>query len=1048
MGRSDAELAAWFARHRRGLQEPASAPQREPGRLRRWLRRAGQQATLTAAWWASKPTLRLPSRRVVRSGLAAGLLAADAAWSALTAQRATLTVANSTNAFGRAALDPAKPMGLPRPVRRVAFTNRADDDVLLIRSRRCGRPGWLDLDTGKWYPTISGGAGVDLFFRAAGTTWASTSSWSTTSGGGSAGVAPAATDRAIFEAASANCSIGASAVCRSLTCTAGTGTYAGTISGSGQLTLGDATAPTGATQLLIRGTWTHTGTVVFTNTGNSSKTFDANGNTLGGQIQFAFANGTIQMTGAATSGSAITKTGAGTLDTNGQALTSTTTMSFTSGTLTCGASVLTVNGTSLTCTPTTLNANTSEFVMTSAGTVTFTGTSKSFFKVTRTGTAAKTDALAIAGAYTLLSGGTTTFTGNSVTNRLLVQSSTLGTAVTITNSGATVTGSNVDFMDIALGTSTDLSAITGNSGDCGGNSNITFSPAVAQAATGTASFTWSTHGWTTRVPLPQDSVSIPNAFAPASRVITADMPRLGGAISCTCTGSPQWSSTVAASMFGSLTMATGMTTVNTGGLTLGGRSACTFTTNGVSNWTFSLVVAAPGGSVTLQDTWTTPRNATPLSVTSGTFSDNGNTVSFTQAANAQVLVNGGTLTMTGAWSFAGTSTQTFWNVTSGTVNATGSTITLTAVTANTRTFVGGGGTYGNLIYNVANSPGILSITGNNTWAGTWTIGPGRIVQCASGATQTFTGANGLGGVQGQNYGYLRLIGTTGVNASAPDIAGYTGAGVMRGAVRVALDDYTPAATQMLLAHSATAGSQAGWQFYVDTSAFLHFAASSTGSAFAVDQASSAPALVDGTTYWLGYDYNTGTGALTFYKAADQASPPTFWTGWTQVSTHSVTALTPFNSTAAMTIGDNGSSAATGNFYRTVFYTSTTTLQFDADFTTKAFGVNSFTETSSNAATVTINGALAQAGDGRVTLQAASGTTTLATGSGSTMAYVVPDHVLATPSGAVYALDSTDGGGNSGIVFNPPDQLPQVASMQGRSGAPIGNRAAVRRAGRW
>ena len=102
---------------------------------------------------------------------------------------------------------------------------------------------------------------------------------------------------------------------------------------------------------------------------------------------------------------------------------------------------------------------------------------------------------------------------------------------------------------------TDLSAITGLSGDCGGNSGITFTPSATQTATGTASFTWSTHGWTSRVPLPQDNVVIANAFV-AGRTVTVDMPRLGRDIDFTgVTGSPSISNGSAASMYGSLTLA-------------------------------------------------------------------------------------------------------------------------------------------------------------------------------------------------------------------------------------------------------------------------------------------------------------------------------------------------------------------------------------------------------------------------------------------------------------------------------------------------------------
>ena len=48
-----------------------------------------------------------------------------------------------------------------------------------------------------------------------------------------------------------------------------------------------------------------------------------------------------------------------------------------------------------------------------------------------------------------------------------------------------------------------------------------------------------------------------------------------------------------------------------------------------------------------------------------------------------------------------------------------------------------------------------------------------------------------------------------------------------------------------------------------------------------------------------------------------------------------------------------------------------TLVFDADLTAKTCGARTFTESSSNGATVTVNGSSAQAGDGSVVLAAST-----------------------------------------------------------------------------
>jgi len=74
---------------------------------------------------------------------------------------------------------------------------------------------------------------------------------------------------------------------------------------------------------------------------------------------------------------------------------------------------------------------------------------------------------------------------NAANYRLLIMSGTIGTSRTIqVNTGGIVSISNVDFRDMYLrnidANPYDASAIMGGSGDCGGNTGITFTPAVPQ----------------------------------------------------------------------------------------------------------------------------------------------------------------------------------------------------------------------------------------------------------------------------------------------------------------------------------------------------------------------------------------------------------------------------------------------------------------------------------------------------------------------------------------------------------------------------------------
>ena len=119
--------------------------------------------------------------------------------------------------------------------------------------------------------------------------------------------------------------------------------------------------------------------------------------------------------------------------------------------------------------------------------------------------------------------------GNNSSNfRVILSSSTIGTPSIITCNG-TVIASNVDFRDIVgAGTANwDLSAIEGGSGDCGGNSGITFTPAQTQYfkhTSGAVNWSDATKWFSNyertiqgRVPLPQDdTIFDENSFTGAS----------------------------------------------------------------------------------------------------------------------------------------------------------------------------------------------------------------------------------------------------------------------------------------------------------------------------------------------------------------------------------------------------------------------------------------------------------------------------------------------------------------------------------------------------
>lgn len=337
---------------------------------------------------------------------------------------------------------------------------------------------------------------------------------------------------------------------------------------------------------------------------------------------------------------------------------------------------------------------------------------------TRTGTAAKTDSIRLAGDLTCT--GTFTVTSNSAVNRVFVFSGTVGTTRTIT-AAAVVLGNVVDFQDITgSGAATWTVAGTGATaiGNAGGLSGITATASVDRYAVA-AGNTSSTAMWATAsggaagasVPLPQDRVFF-DANSGAG-TYTQDMPRFGADLNFTGF-TRTWSAlTVAWSSYGSLTLSPTMT--YSGGATvytLQGRGTHTILTNG-KTVAQTLAVNGPGGSYTLLSALTLS-GGFGFSVNGGAFDSGSFNIS------AGTFTSGGSIARSMAF---GTSALTFtattgtpWNLTGSnmTVSAASATVTYSAASSNTRIFAGAGFSYGALTYTVAASTGTLSITGANT----------------------------------------------------------------------------------------------------------------------------------------------------------------------------------------------------------------------------------------------------------------------------------------------------------------------------------------------
>lgn len=539
-------------------------------------------------------------------------------------------------------------------------------------------------------------------------------------------VVPTAADDVVATGTSGNLVVTASSVCRSFVMT----NYVGTLSGTGSWSVGDGT--TGHFLLVSGMTRTYTGALTFvsTTTGNNitlgTKTLASsvvfNGVLGGWTLQDTFNNGPSDV--------GLT---AGTLNTNGFTVTcSTFTISGSvAKTLTFGASPINCEGWAATgATNLVFNVGTSVITVTGYNTfggggltynsVVFVPTNLSinvneanfFGNLTLNGSASTREGLSINANQTVT--GTLTLNGNSAINRLLIQSNTVGTARTIT--AATVVVTNADFQDItgAGASSWNLSAATGGSGDCGGNSGIIFTTAATQTSTGTASFAWSTHGWTSRVPLPQDNVSIPNAFI-ATRVVTADMPRLGRSIIFSCSGSPTFTKNTANVIFGSLDLTGVGSIIEPHETTFAGRSSFTITSAG-RTFTQSLRFHSPSGTYTLQDDLI---STGVLVLVRGTLDANNKNVRISNLGGSGDLTRS-LLMGNGTWELTSTDAISIWNFTSNISNLAfnngGSTIKIIGSTTNIRTFSGLGLGYNNLWFSNATANGQLTITGSNTFA--------------------------------------------------------------------------------------------------------------------------------------------------------------------------------------------------------------------------------------------------------------------------------------------------------------------------------------------
>ena len=240
----------------------------------------------------------------------------------------------------------------------------------------------------------------------------------------------------------------------------------------------------------------------------------------------------------------------------------------------------------------------------------------------------------------------------------------------------------------------------------------------------------------------------------------------------------------------------------------------------------------------------------------------------------------------------------------------------------------------------------------------------------SGDSPEISGADVLGDVWTENAGdnYLSLPGEAGDYASSPDSAALDIVGDVDVRADIAPDDWTPTSEFVIL--------EKGWRFcyylVVRPDGKLRFYWTEDDNTQIQKESSAATGFTDGTRHWVRATLDVDTGAgdadVKFWTSDDGSS-------WDQLgTTQSLGATTEIQSNSSdLYIGireDGSNSPFSGKIYRVQVRDGIDgTIAFDADFSGESAGTTSFSESSTNSATVTIN----QSGDPQAEIVAGPGT---------------------------------------------------------------------------
>ena len=201
---------------------------------------------------------------------------------------------------------------------------------------------------------------------------------------------------------------------------------------------------------------------------------------------------------------------------------------------------------------------------------------------------------------------------------------------------------------------------------------------------------------------------------------------------------------------------------------------------------------------------------------------------------------------------------------------------------------------------------------------------------------------------------LVLRGVAGQYASAPDFAAARPTGDMELIVEVSATDWTPSLASVLALSGTNMGGGTNWYLYLDTNGTLVFSRYGVGSR--VFTSTVATGLTDGTDQFIKVTFDQDNGSsqseVRFYISADGVT----FTQLGAAITNADVGVGASNTTGYRIGATNtGTFPFIGTIHRVIVKNGIAgTTVFDAVFDAQAPGTISFVESSSSAATVTVN----------------------------------------------------------------------------------------------